>query len=385
MNQDLDNLKKIMDESVYKEEKFTKQHKQTVLMKARRGKGRNGWIPGSLTAVFVLVFLGLGTNLMTGGFTSPKISPPAAVATDDSERTADKPKEASGFLGISNLPTETPLELTPELKANVSIPLNLREVLPSIKSKPFLTATTLEEGFRIYATYPLEENTLELIESIETPEKVAEELNRHAKIDEDEQKINIKGHPAFYSEEQKEMHIFTSERYFTVYGAEKELLMEVANLIDLDQSLTPIDFTKLHLPELTVVDLSEIEETNYIGDLHKNIQFLQGNTQASPLAAKGPEVSSIRNHYASPLTGYDNTVEQMYDAAGKHKIAEQIIASQDIVRTVEKADRTLLLMTDGKNYSGYFVKGNYAFLVIGNKDSIGLEHVEEILMTIKME
>jgi hypothetical protein len=385
MKQDLKNLKKIMDESVYKEEKFTHQHKQTVLMKSRRGKGRNAWIPRSLTAVFVVGFLGLGANLVTEGFTSPDISPPAAVATDDSERAGDQPKEASGFLGISNLPTETPLELTPEFKANVSIPLDLKEILPSIKSKPFLTATTLEEGFRIYATYTLEENTLELIESVETPEKVAKELTSHVKMAEDEQKINIKGHFAFYSEEQKEMHIFTNERYFTVYGAEKDLLLEVANLIDFDQSLTPMDFTKLQLPELTVVDLSEIEETNYIGDLHKNIQFLQGNTQASPLAAKGPEVSSIRNHYASPLTGYDITVEQMYDASGKHKIAEQIIASQDIVRTVETADKTILLMTNGRNYSGYFVEGNYAFLVIGGKDSIGLENVEEILKGINLE
>ncbi|WP_271852630.1 hypothetical protein [Planococcus maritimus] len=42
-------------------------------------------------------------------------------------------------------------------------------------------------------------------------------------------------------------------------------------------------------------------------------------------------------------------------------------------------------MTNGQNYTGYFAEGNYAFLVTGDEDSIGLEQVEEILRAIELK
>lgn len=385
MKDDLQDLRKKMDSTIYKNKKFSPQRKQEVMQKVKNTERGNVWIPRSLTTVFLVAFLGLGLYL-TMGSPSEEASlenraenEPTVIASPDHSEETEVSLE-------SDLPINTLLELTDAFKANLSIPLNLRELLPAVESKPAVTANTLHNGYRTHVTYPMNSYTIELIESVETEKRILEELNAHVPIAADQQTLDIKGHPAFYSEDQKELHIFTEERYFTVYGAEKNLLMEIADLIELDKPLAPVELKEMPNTAMETVELSQIEQSNYIpADFHKRTEFLREESAPLVLAAKGETSSSIRNHYSSPLSPTGIIVEQLYDASGKNYLMNHISAAYDIVQTVQQKDRTLFLMTDGMNYGGYFETANYSFWVNANQESITLDAVEEILSAIQVE
>lgn len=389
MEDKLKNLRSVMKQTVFAEQRFGDQQKRMIRHKVKAESNMRHWWPSTLSIIFVVFFLGFGVYLVSGetslsnnadNLKTEKIAEPKNAPGEESDGSQSAIQV--------DLAEDTPLEINEELRANLSIPLNLRDELPYVNAKPTVAATAHLTGYNVSVYYPIETDPYQiaLIENVEAPNLIAEALANRVPVAKDEQEVEMNGHTAFYSEDQKEMHIFTKERYFTVFGAEKEKLFEIASLIDLNKPIAPIAIKKSEFADMETVDLTEIEEKNYIpADFHERVEFLQANTQSLSLAAKGHGNSSITNHYKSPITGFDIVVEQLYDMSGTHSLSNQIIASKDLVRTVEAENRTIQLMTDGQNYTGYFIEGNYSFLVTGDKESIGLEQVEEILRAIELK
>ncbi len=389
MEDKLKNLRPAMKQTVFAEQRFGDQQKRMIRHKVEAESNMRHWWPRTLSILFVVFFLGFGVYLISeehnpsnnaGNLKTEKIAEPKNVPGEESDGSQSAIQV--------DLAEDTPIEINEELRANLSIPLNLRDELPYVNAKPTVAATAHKTGYNVSVYYPMESDThqIALVENVEAPDLIADTLANRVPIAEDEQEVQFNGHTVFHSEDQKEMHIFTMERYFTIFGAEKEKLFEIASLIDLTKPVAAIAIKELEFADMETVELAEIEEKNYIpANFHKRVEFLQDNTQSNTLASKGKGVSWIANHYTSPITGFDIVVEQMYEASGEHKMANHILASKDLIRTIELEDRTILLLTDGQNYTGYFAEGNYSFLVTGDEDSIRLDEVEEILKAIELK
>lgn len=389
MEDKLKNLRSAMKQTVFSEQRFGDQQKRMIRHKAKAESNMRHWWPSTLSIIFVVFFLGFGVYLVNGEH-SPSNNADNLKTEKIAEPVNAPGEESDGSQSAIqvDLPEDTPIEINEELRANLSIPLNLRDELPYVNTKPTVAATAHKTGYNVSVYYPMKSDThqIALVENVEAPDLIADTLVNRVPIAEDEQEVEMNGHTAFYSEDQKEMHIFTKERYFTVFGAEKEKLFEIASLIDLTKPVAAIAIKELEFANMETVELTEIEEKNYIPvDFHERVEFLQASAQPITLASKGEGVSWIANHYTSPITGFDIVVEQMYEASGEHKLATHSLSSKDLISTIELEDRTILLMTDGQNYTGYFAEGNYSFLVTGDEGSIGLEQVEEILQAIELK
>lgn len=389
MEDKLKNLRSAMKQNVFAEQRFGHQQKRMIRHKVKAESTMRHWWPSVSSILFVVFFLGFGVYLVSGVHNPSNNA--GNLKTKEIAELVNEPKEESDGSQSAiqvDLAEDTPIEINEELRANLSIPLNLRDELPYVNAKPTVAATAHKTGYNVSVYYSTESDThqIALVENVEAPDLIADTLANRLPIAKDEQEVEMNGHTAFYSENQKEMHIFTKERHFTVFGAEKEKLFEIASLIDLTKPVAPIAIKKSEFADMDTVDLTEIEEKNYIpANFHERVEVLQANTQPNTLASKGKGVSWIANHYTSPITGFDIVLEQLYEASGEHKLATHNLASKDLIRTIELEDRTILLMTDGKNYTGYFAEGNYSFLVTGDEDSIRLEQVAEILQAIELK
>ncbi|MGB5944474.1 NUMOD3 domain-containing DNA-binding protein, partial [Paenisporosarcina sp.] len=254
MKDKLDDVRTILEDGVYKGHKFTEESKRKV-RNSIKGKNNN-WFPNFLTVAVALGFVGFGFFFVTqelGLFEKESLQ--ASVENKNNEPTIIEPIDLNG-----DLPEDLPLIVNEDLLENLSLPIDIQNVIPKISSKPQIYARTVSDGYQISLTYYGDKFAVNMIENVDLPKNIEEYKRTRNKIWTDEETLVIKGHDAYYSVDQKEMHLFTKEKYFILHGAEEEQLLEIANMVDTEKPVQKINLVKYEEVMMESAELSEIQQ-----------------------------------------------------------------------------------------------------------------------------
>ena len=376
MKKKLNDLPSIMEKGVYNEQIFTEESKRNV--RNRIKKRNSNVIPTILTISVACGFFGLGAFYIIQELdlfdqntlqTSEEIKMPVSIA----------PIDLNG-----DLSADLPLMINDELIGSLSLPLEIQEVVPSVSSKPTISARTISEGYSISLTFPGDGFEVNMIENVELPESIEQYKKTRTQIWSDEETILINGNDAFFSVDQKEMHIFTQEKYFILHGVEKEQLLNLAGMIDTKKPVQEIELKEYEEVIMYNIELSDINQKIYLPtDFHKNVEYLKDSKAAFVKAEKNETAFTIRFGYSAPTDSSELMVEQHYSENGNSHIIQQINRDYTLEKEVEMTDRKIFLYSNGFHHAGYFTYQNNLFEV-RTMNSVSLEHIQEILSGIKL-
>jgi hypothetical protein len=379
MKDKLDDVRSILEDGVYKGHKFTEESKRKVRNSIK--KKNTTWFPTFLTVAVACGFVGFGFFFVTqelGLFEKESLQ--AAVENKNNEPTIIKPLDLNG-----DLSEDLPLIVNDDLLENLSLPIDIQNVIHTISSKPQISARTVSDGYQISLTYYGDKFEVNLIENVDLPKNIEEYKRTRNKIWADEETLLINGHDAYYSVDQKEMHIFTKEKYFILHGVGKEQLLKIAGMIDTEKPVQKIELIVYEDVIMSNIEVSEIKQKVYLStEFHRNVEFLKASEPPFVTAQKNDTAFAVRYHYAAPTDLSELMVEQHYSENGNSHIIQQINRDFTLEKEVEMSDRKIFLYSNGFHHAGYFTYQNNLFEV-RTMNSISLEHVQEILTAIRIE
>ncbi|MGB2993748.1 MAG: NUMOD3 domain-containing DNA-binding protein [Paenisporosarcina sp.] len=380
MKDKLDDVRTILEDGVYKGHKFTEESKRKV-RNSIKGKNNN-WFPNFLTVAVALGFVGFGFFFVTqelGLFEKESLQ--ASVENKNNEPTIIEPIDLNG-----DLPEDLPLIVNEDLLENLSLPIDIQNVIPKISSKPQIYARTVSDGYQISLTYYGDKFAVNMIENVDLPKNIEEYKRTRNKIWTDEETLVIKGHDAYYSVDQKEMHLFTKEKYFILHGAEEEQLLEIANMVDTEKPVQKINLVKYEEVMMESAELSEIQQPILLPlDLNEKVEFLKDTKSPVVTARKNDTAFEAMIGYSSPIDTLDIFVTQRYSQNGNQHIIQQIQRDYTLEKEVEINNRKIFLYSNGFHHKAYFTHHNNLFTVDGVISSIPIESIEEILAAIEIE
>ncbi|MFC6039650.1 hypothetical protein ACFPYN_09490 [Paenisporosarcina macmurdoensis] len=378
MKDKLDDVRSILEDGVYKGHQFTEESKRKVRKSIK--KKNTTWFPTVLTVAVACGFVGFGFFFVTqelGLFEKESLQ--ASVENKNNEPTIIEPLDLNG-----DLSEDLPLIVNDDLLENLSLPIDIQNVIPTISSKPQISARTVSDGYQISLTYYGDKFEVNMIENVDLPKNIDEYKRTRNKIWADEETLLINGHDAFYSVDQKEMHLFTKEKYFILHGVEKEQLLTLASLIDTKKPVQEIELKEYEEVIMYNAELSDIKQKVYLKtDFNENSEFLKDIDTPLITVQKNDSAFAIRHHFASPTDSSELMVEQHYSENGNTHIIQQINRDYTLEKEVEMSDRKLYLFSNGLHHVGYFTYQNNLFEV-RTMNSIPLEHLQEILSGIKL-
>lgn len=386
MKDKLDDVRTILEDGVYKGHKFTEESKRKVRHSIK--KKNTNWFPIILTVAVASGFYGFGAFYLINEWD---------LFNQNNSQSAEERKEplhtANADLDLNvdlngDLPEDIPLKVNDELLGSISLPLNIENVIPSVFSKPLISARTESDGYNISLTYSGDFFEINLIENVDSPENIENYKNVRDKIWTDEETLLINGQDAFYSADQKEMHIFTKEKYFILHGADKEQLLQIANIIDTEKPVQKINLVKYEEVMMENVELTEIQQPILLPlDFHEKVDFLKNNKSPFVTAEKNDTSFMVIFSYSSPINTNDISVTQHYSESenGNQHIIEQIQRTYTLEKEVEINDRKIFLYSNGLYYKAYFTHQNNLLTVESLISSIPIEKIEDILTAIEIE
>jgi len=379
MKDKLDDVRTILEDGVYKGHKFTEESKRKVRNSIK--KKNNNWFPIFLTAAVACGFVAFGFFFVTqelGLFEKESLQ--ATVENKNNEPTTIEPLDLNG-----DLSEDLTLTVNDDLLENLSLPIDIQNVIPTIASKPQIYARTVSDGYQISLTYYGDKFAVNMIENVDLPKNIEEYKRNRSKIWTDEETLVIKGHDAYYSVDQKEMHIFTKEKYFILHGAEEEQLLEIANMVDTEKPVQKIDLVKYEEDIMYGTEVSEIKQKVYLSTkFHENVEFLKAIKPPFVTARKNDTAFAVQFAYAAPTDSSELMVTQHYSKNGNSHIIQDLKRDYTLEKEVKLNDRKIFLFSNGMHHSGYFTYQNNLFKV-DTMNSIPLKHIQEILSGIEIE
>lgn len=367
-----------MEKEVYNGQKFTEESKNNVRNSIK--KRNRLLLPNFLTIAAACSFFGLGTFYIateTGLFQAD----PTHTSNENKVSVVESPLDLNG-----DLPPNQPLMINDELINSLSLPLEIQSAVPSVSSKPIISAKTISEGYSVSLTFPGDGFEVNMIENVVPFESIEKYKETRTPIWSDEKNIKINGYDAFYSDDQKELHVFMPEKYFILHGAaEEDQMLVLALMIDHNKPVQGIELKKYEDVIMDSVEPAEIKQKVYLSsDFHKQVTYLKSSEEALMTAEKNETAFTIRLHYSAPIDSSELMVEQHYNANGHENKIDQIRQSYSLVKEMEMDDRKLLLYSNEFWHLGYFTYENNLFEV-RTMNSVSLEHVEEILNSIQLK
>lgn len=376
MKNKLYDLPSIMEKGVYNGQIFTEESKRNI--RNRIKKRNSNVIPTILTISVACGFFGLGAFY---------ILQELDLFEKDTPQTAEEIKMPVSIAPIDlngDLSADLPLMINDELIGSLSLPLDIQEVVPSVSAKPIISAITLIDGYNISLTFPGEGFEVNIIENVDLPENIEQYKKTRANIWPDEETIVINGNDAYYSADQKEMHLFTHEKYFILHGVGKEQLLNIAGLIKTDKPVQQIELKTYDEVIMYNAQLSDIKQKVFLPtDFHESVDYLKDGDAAFVTVQKNETSFSIRLHYSAPTDSSELIVVQQYNKNGNSNIIQQIQRDYTLEKEVEMSDRKIFLYSNGFHHVGYFTYQNNLFEV-STMNSVSLEHVQQILSGIKL-
>ncbi len=379
MKDNLDDVRSILEDGVYKGHQFTEESKRKVRTSIK--KKNTTWFPNFLTVSVACGFVGFGFFFVTqelGLFEKESLQ--SSVEHKNNEPTIIEHLDLNG-----DLSEDLPLIVNDDLLENLSLPIDIQNVIPTISSKPQISARTVSEGYQISLTYYGDKFEVNMIENVDLPKNIEEYKSTRNKIWADEETLLINGHDAYYSVNQKEMHLFTKEKYFILHGVEKEQLLKVAGMIDTEKPVRKIELIVYEDAIMSNTEVSEIKQKVYLSpEFHRNVEFLKASEAPFVTAQKNDTAFAVRFHYSAPTDLSELIVVQHYSENGNKQVIYQLQRDYTLEKEVELSDRKILLFSNGMHHSGYFTYQNNLFKV-DTMNSIPLEHIQEILSAIEIE
>lgn len=380
MKDKLDDVRTILEDGVYKGHKFTEESKRKVRISSK--KKNTTWFPNFLTVAVALGFVGFGFFFVTqelGLFEKKSLQ--ASVENKNNEPTIIEPLDLNG-----DLSEDLPLIVNDDLLENLSLPIDIQNVIPTISSKPQIYARTVSDGYQISLTYYGDKFAVNMIENVDLPKNIEEYKRTRNKIWADEETLLINGHDAFYSLDQKEMHLFTKEKYFILHGADKEQLLQIANMVDTEKPVQKINLVKYEEVMMESAELSEIQQPILLPlDLNEKVEFLKDTKSPVVTARKNDTAFEAMIGYSSPIDTYDIFVTQNYNQNGNQHVIQRIQRDYTLEKEVEINNRKIFLYSNGFHYKAYFTHQNNLFTVDSVISSIPIESIEEILAAIEIK